>query len=105
MTLGKWAAVGRGGANGATGWRVPPSIRCCPPGGFTPARDRFAELTLDQGQLDLESTLAVRIMGTDARGRLWEHRVSPGAALGPGRRSDNQVRFHGRCWLLGLAEA
>jgi hypothetical protein len=31
--------------------------------------------------------------------------ISPGTALGPGWRGDNQVRFHCRWWLLRLTEA
>lgn len=64
----------------------------CPPAGLhTPP------LPGDQGQVER--------MRTEAKGRPQEQMVSPGATLGPGWRSDNQVRFHCRWWLLGLAEA
>lgn len=55
--------------------------------------------------MDSEPTLIVGTVRTEARREATEQTVSPGAALGPGWRSNNQVGFHCRWRLLGLAEA
>lgn len=60
----------------------------CPPAGLTPPR---LVPSVDSGDKSQEEALGAEAL--------------PGAALGPGWRRDNQVRFHGRWWLLGLAEA
>lgn len=82
-----------------------PGTQCVPPPRHLPHTGKEPWRLRSVGGLKVCTGSGQGGDGSQQGGLGSERSHSPGTALGPGRGSNNQVRFPCGRWLLGLAEA